>query len=81
MTKPLFEKRLADAAELLIYNKNGDSFAISLEPWQIDAIQIILGFNYTNGNLAMFTKESVCKFLEKTGIQNLSMVVNDEYTR
>lgn len=56
-----------NSAELIIYGEKGMN-SISIEPWQLFAIQQVLGLKIDEDGTHMFTEEFVFQRLKKMGI-------------
>lgn len=71
---------LGSNAELVIWNNSvdGGTWSISIEDWQLEAIQRILGLNWTDTGHQEFSRESVYRLLKKAGVLNLQKIVNSE---
>ena len=55
------------ATELIIYTDHGPS-SIQIEPWQLYAIQQLLGLEINGSEVSMFTKDFVATRLKKMGL-------------
>ena len=53
--------------ELIIYTDHGQN-TISIEPWQLYAIQQVLGLEINGSEVSMFTKDFVATRLKKMGL-------------
>lgn len=55
------------ATELIIYTDHSQN-TINIEPWQLYAIQQVLGLEINGSEVSMFTKDFVATRLKKMGL-------------
>ena len=55
------------STELIIYTDHSQN-SIQIEPWQLYAIQQVLGLEINGSEVSMFTKEFVATRLKKMGL-------------